>query len=214
MKKRIITILLCIIIIVLIFVVIKYQNTSSKRPQNYIELSQIQSTIDKDKDGIEDQTDILENALVYVDTHPKYKSKYYETGYPDDHYGVCTDVVAFVLKNSGYNLQILLEKDITEHPENYDIDEPDSNIDFRRVKNLYVYFLNNTINLTTDVNDYEEWQGGDIVVFKHHIGIVSDRRNFNNVPYVIHHNDCWQKKYEEDILEKRTDIIGHFRISE
>lgn len=134
MKKRIITILLCIITVVLIFVAFNYQNTSSKRPQNYTELSQIQSTIDKDNDGIDDQTDILENAFAYVDTHPKYKSKYYETGYPDDHYGVCTDVVAFALKNSGYDLQILLEKDINEHPENYDIDESDSNIDFRRVK--------------------------------------------------------------------------------
>ena len=60
----------------------------------------------------------------------------------------------------------------------------------------------------------EQWQGGDIVIFERHIGIVSDRRNKNGVPYVIHHNDPWQTAYEQDILEERTDIVGHYRISE
>lgn len=51
------------------------------------------SNIDKDNDNIDDQTDILNNAKKYVQTKPKYKSKYYGTGYPNDEYGVCTDVV-------------------------------------------------------------------------------------------------------------------------
>ena len=56
-----------------------------------------------------------------------------------------------------------------------------------------------------------DWQGGDIVIFKNHIGIISDRRNKNGIPYVIHH--CpWQFRYEENILERRKDIIGHYRI--
>ena len=62
--------------------------------------------------------------------------------------------------------------------------------------------------------DVEQWQGGDIVIFEKHIGIVSDRRNWDGVPYVIHHNDPWQTAYEQDILEKRTDIVGHYRISQ
>ena len=36
----------------------------------------------------------------------------------------------------------------------------------------------------------------------------------DGVPYIIHHNDPWQAAYEQDILEKRTDIVGHYRISE
>jgi len=63
------------------------------------------------------------------------------------------------------------------------------------------------------VSEIEAWQGGDIVIFERHIGIVSDRRNKNGVPYIIHHNDPWQMAYEQDILEKRTDIVGHYRIS-
>ena len=99
-------------------------------------------------------------------------------------------------------------------PQDYDIDQPDKNIDFRRVKNLKVYFEHAAVSLTTDLSKIEEWQGGDIVIFQDHIGIVSDRRNENGVPYVIHHNSPWQKKYEQDILEKRDDLVGHYRISQ
>ena len=149
-----------------------------------------------------------------MSTHPKYKSRYYETGYPDDGYGVCTDVVAYALKNAGYDLQALVDTDIREHPEEYGITAPDKNIDFRRVRNLKVFFSRNTVKLTTNVSETEQWQGGDIVIFERHIGIVSDWRNKNGVPYVIHHNDPWQTAYEQDVLERRTDIVGHYRISE
>jgi len=40
----------------------------------------IHHLIDKDNDGIDDQTDILNNANNYIKTNPKYKSKYYNTG--------------------------------------------------------------------------------------------------------------------------------------
>ena len=193
-----------------------YQHTSPKRlPDRYgAEIPKVHSSVDKDNDGIDDQTDILQGALDYVASRPKYKSKYYRTGYPNDGYGVCTDVVAFALKNAGYDLMTLVQQDIEANPADYDIDEPDQNIDFRRVKNLRVYFSHSAISLTTDISEIEEWQGGDIVVFKNHIGIVSDRRNENGVPYVIHHNDPWQRTYEEDILEDREDIVGHYRVAE
>ena len=193
-----------------------YQHTSPKRlPDRYgAEIPKVHSSVDKDNDGIDDQTDILQGALDYVASRPKYKSKYYRTGYPNDGYGVCTDVVAFALKNAGYDLMTLVQQDIQANPADYDIDEPDQNIDFRRVKNLRVYFSHSAISLTTDISEIEEWQGGDIVIFKNHIGIVSDRRNENGVPYVIHHNDPWQRTYEEDILEDREDIVGHYRVAE
>lgn len=124
-----------------------------------------------------------------MSTHPKYKSRYYETGYPDDGYGVCTDVVAYALKNAGYDLQVLVDADIREQPQDYMVAEPDANIDFRRVRNLKVFFSHTAFALTTDVSEIEEWQGGDVVIFERHIGIVSDRRNKNGVPYIIHHND-------------------------
>lgn len=171
------------------------------------------SEVDKDGDGIDDQTDILNNVKKYIATNPKYKSKYYGSGYPDDEYGVCTDVVAFGLKEAGYDIMELLNEDVKANRELYDIDVVDKNIDFRRVENLKVYFDNTAISLTTDVNQIEEWQAGDIVVFKNHIGIISDNRNKKGITFVIHHANPYQKNYEEDILENRNDIVGHYRIS-
>lgn len=194
----------------------RYQRTSDERlPDRYgTEIAQLQSSEDKDSDGIDDQTDILQGALAYVSTHPKYKSRYYQTGYPDDGYGVCTDVVAYALKNAGYDLMELVAQDIENNPDGYDIDQPDQNIDFRRVRNLKVYFADTAVPLTTELTEPEQWQGGDIVIFESHIGIVSDRRNADGIPYVIHHNDPFQKTYEQDILQSREDIVGHYRISE
>ena len=171
------------------------------------------SNVDMDNDGIDDQSDILMNTKKYIAKNPKYKSKYYSGGYPDDNYGVCTDVVAFALKESGYNLMELVNEDITNNKDKYDIEVVDKNIDFRRVSNLKVYFGNNAISLSTDINKIEEWQGGDIVLFKKHIGIISDKRNKKGIPFVIHHANPFQLSYEEDILERRNDIVGHYRIS-
>ena len=171
------------------------------------------SSIDKDEDGIDDQTDILNNVRNYIATKPKYKSKYYASGYPDDEFGVCTDVVAFGLKDAGYDLMLLVNEDIKNNQDKYNIETVDRNIDFRRVKNLKIYFDNNALTLTTDVSRIEEWQGGDIVVFEKHIGVVSDKRNKHGVPFVIHHANPYQKYYEEDILEFRDDIVGHYRIN-
>ncbi len=177
------------------------------------DIPDIRSSVDKDQDGIDDQTDILQGARDYIATKPVYKSKYYSTGYPDDGYGVCTDVVANAMRSAGYDLMELVYSDIIANPWAYDIAQPDKHIDFRRVKNLKVYFARTAVSLTTDIYDISQWQGGDIVIFEDHIGIVSDSRNDRGVAYVIHHNGPYQASYEEDILEQRNDLVGHYRIT-
>ncbi|MBQ1682091.1 MULTISPECIES: DUF1287 domain-containing protein [Agathobacter] len=223
MEKRKTLILVIIVSIMLaacsflLFYLLRYQNTSASRMQNKYEgdIIAIRSTVDFDADGVDDQTDILDNAIEYVGTRPKYKSVYYASGYPDDEYGVCTDVVARALLGSGYDLQELVNRDIHEHPEDYDITKPDANIDFRRVKNLKVFFDHTAISLTLDPKEIDQWQGGDIVVYEHHVGIISDRRNRDGIPYLIHHSGEYQRYYEQDMLEKWPGkIIGHYRISE
>lgn len=207
-------IILLIFIIVLVYFLYKANYIPHKKYTNeHFKIETYKSKIDKDNDGIDDQTDILNNTREYIKTNPKYKSKYYGTGYPNDEYGVCTDVVGIALKNSGYDLMELVNEDIKNNREKYDIDVIDKNIDFRRVKNLIIFFKNNTINLTTDINELEEWQGGDIVIFKNHIAIVSDKRNKNGIPFIIHHQSPYQSNYEEDILQYRNDIVGHYRMS-
>ena len=217
MKKKILIIVtnfLIVLIIIVLCVLYRFNYIPHKKYTNEdFNIKTYISKTDKDNDGIDDQTDILNNVRDYIKTNPKYKSKYYATGYPNDEYGVCTDVVAFGLKGAGYDLMNLVNEHIKTNRNLYDIDVIDKNIDFRRVQNLKVYLDNNAIALTNDINKIKEWQGGDIVVFKNHIGIVSDKRNKKGVPFIIHHANPYQRYYEEDILEYRNNIIGHYRIS-
>lgn len=215
MKKIIAPIVLILIIVIIYNVLYRYNIIPHKKYTNeHFNIETYKSSIDKDNDGIDDQTDILENARKYISTKPIYKSKYYSNGYPDDEYGVCVDIPIQGLKGSGYDLMELVDEHIRNNKELYDIDKIDKNIDFRRVRNLLIYFENTAIKLTTDIKKIEEWQGGDIVIFKDHIGVVSNYRNKNGIPFVIHHNKQSERhNYEEDILEYRDDILGHFRIS-
>ena len=64
---------------------------------------------------------MLQSVKDYLATKPKYQSKYY-TGYPDDEYGVCTDVVAFGMLNAGYDLMSLVYDDVWANREMYDIE--------------------------------------------------------------------------------------------
>ena len=217
MKKRIFIIVIFIIISVILVALLYFFNTIPHKQYSNSDfnIETYISSVDKDNDGIDDQTDILNNVRTYIAKKPKYKSKYYETGYPDDEYGVCTDVVANGLKGAGYDLKELVNEDIINNKEKYNIEVIDKNIDFRRVRNLDIYLKNNSISLTKDLSQIEEWQGGDIIVFKDHIGIISDKRNKKGIPFLIHHANPIQVNYEEDVLELygQDYIIGHYRIS-
>ena len=170
------------------------------------------SATDADGDGIDDQTDILASARAYVATNPSYGSAYYAGGWPDDGRGVCTDVVAYALIGAGYDVQTLLDQDVRANPDAYGIEVPDANIDYRRVPNLLVWLTRNATSLTCDTAQIDQWQGGDIVVWDGHIGIVSDVRNASGVPFVIHHWGVMQPSYEEDCLDSWGPVVGHFRI--
>lgn len=206
--------MLCITII---GAILYYTNKPSYTAEDFgIEV--IKSQADKDGDGIDDYTDILLGARAEAERKPKYKSAYYAGGYPPDTEGVCTDVIWRALRNAGYSLKDMVDEDIAQNVSEYPRvgGKPDPNIDFRRVPNLKVYFERNHIILTNDLNQIAEWQPGDIVVFgTTHVGIISDKRNKNGVPYLIHNGG--QPNREEDILElynKYEPISGHYRLRE
>lgn len=172
----------------------------------------IYSDIDYDHDGIDDYTDILIGAKKEAKNHSKYKSAYYNGGYPPKDEGVCTDLVWRALKEAGYSLKDLIDEDIKNNIESYNMTVRDPNIDFRRVVNIQTYLERKTMKLTNDPYDIEKWQSGDIVVFKNHIAIISDKRNHKGIPYIIH--NAGQPNREEDTLirwYKRRGIIGHYR---
>ena len=163
----------------------------------------------------DDYTDILLGARIDAENHPTYNGKYWDNGYPPSDIGVCTDVIWRAFKNAGYNLRAMIDQDIkTSNEQDYHIKTPDSNIDFRRVGNLYVFFHKYAESLTLDISKIEEWQPGNIVVFgsMKHIGIISDKRNKNGEPFLIHNSG--QPFREENVLRKlakKDGITGHFR---
>lgn len=172
-------------------------------------ITTIKSDLDFNRNSLDDYTDILTGARMYLYTNPKYKSDYYEGGYPPLDEGMCTDVIWNAFANAGYSLKDLVDEDIKNNISFYSsINKPDTNIDFRRVEILDVFFKKNSQILTTDTSLIDQWQAGDIVVYKNHIAIVSDKRNKKGIPYILHNNG--QPVKEEDSLQ-RYFIVGHYR---
>jgi uncharacterized protein YijF (DUF1287 family) len=176
----------------------------------------IRSSNDADNDGIDDYSDILEGAKKEARNHSKYRSAYYDGGYPPPNEGVCTDVIWRSLQNAGYNLKEMVDVHISDNVKLYsNIKTPDPNIDFRRVKNLKIFFDYNVIVLINDPSRIEEWMPGDIIIFgSNHIAIVSDKRNKDGIPYIIH--NAGQPNREEDAMLwwwEKHGIKGHYRIN-
>ena len=170
----------------------------------------IYSESDYDNDNIDDYSDFVLGARKDAQKKPKYISKYYEKSYPPSNEGVCTDVIWRAFKQAGYSLRDMMDQDIRNNPSDYpNIKTPDKNIDFRRVINQKVFFQKYGITLTTSTKKIGKWHPGDIVIFEDkHIGIISDRRNKDGIPYVIHNGG--QENREEDYLTKQK-ITGHYR---
>ena len=212
---------LIVIFIIIYFIILGYfvyQNNKITYTAEDFGIETVVSKIDYDNDGIDDYKDILQGAKIEAKNKPTYKSAYYAGGYPPDSEGVCTDVIWRSLKNAGYSLKDMVDKDIKNNVNKYPRvnGKPDPNIDFRRVPNLKVYFERNHKVLTTDLSKIEQWQPGDIVVFgSAHIGIISDKRNDKGTPYLIHNGG--QPIREEDFLEtydKYEPISGHYRLKD
>lgn len=217
MKRNKWLIILAIIVILILGIVyyfLDYYNLISKKYYSGedFNIDYVYSDHDQDKDGVDDYIDLLNGARNFVEQTPKYKSEYYDGGYPPPGIGVCTDVVAAAFLEAGYDLRELVDQDIRAHREAYpEIKVVDKNIDYRRVRNLKIFFDRTAFPLTPDMKQIEKWQGGDIVIFPNHIAVVSDRRNKEGIPYIIHHGG--QPVYEEDALKRyKGSILGHYRI--
>lgn len=222
--KKVIKIMFIVAIILIILLIIgvatyfltqKYKRVYTAKDFN---IKIVYSKIDYNQNGVDDYTDILLGARKDAENHPIYKSVYYKGGYPPENEGVCTDVVWRAFKNAGYDLKSMIDEDIKNHIKDYPAvnGKPDPNIDFRRVRNLKVYFKKICYTLTNNIKEIKEWQPGDIVIFGNsHIGIISDKRNKKGIPYLIH--NAAQPLREEDTLElwdNNTPITAHYRLKD
>lgn len=231
--KLVFWLLLVIIILLVCFILIfnsKYLNMLSdifydqiqEKSPSKLKIEKIVVKSDKDGDGILDLDDILQGARKDAKNKSKYRNAYYQGGYPPDNEGVCTDVIWRAFKNAGYDLKSMVDKDISENVKDYAgvNGEPDPNIDFRRVKNLNVFFKKYGENLTlelkpNDLKNLEQWQAGDIVTFgttqkKEHIAIISDKRRSDGIPYIIHNSGPYTRE-ADDLMHWYPYIIGHYR---
>ena len=215
-KKKLFLLFILAFFLLFLAISIYMMNLFNMFPQKYylakdFGIETIKSEVDFNKNGTDDYTDILLGARKDAENHPVYNGKYYDEGYPPDNIGVCTDVIWRAFKNAGYSLRDMIDNDIKRRPEEYkNIKTRDKNIDFRRDVNLEIFFDEYALTLTSDISEIEEWQPGDIVIFNNgkHIGIVSDKRNANGEPYIIHNGG--QPNREEDYL-KRGNVYKHYR---
>ncbi|MBM6700147.1 DUF1287 domain-containing protein [Bifidobacterium pullorum subsp. saeculare] len=173
------------------------------------------SLVDYDGDGIDDYTDILHGAQADSRARPAYDDGYYQGGYPPADRGACTDVMWRAFRDAGYDLKAMVDADVAADPGSYAAvaPRPDPNIDFRRTGVLDVFLRKYALTLTTDIADHGAWQAGDIVVFEHtrHIGVISDRRDKDGIPFVDH--NMGQQQRENDYLAFRHHmaVTGHYR---
>lgn len=147
---------------------------------------------------------------------PDYVSIAYPGGDVPAETGVCTDVVIRALRECGHDLQKLLHEDMranfSRYPTIWGLRRPDRNIDHRRVPNLQTYFRRHSKAREVSENK-KNYLAGDLVTCTvagrlPHIMIVSDQKNAQGVPLVIHNIGSGTK--EEDRLFD-FPITGHYR---
>jgi len=151
---------------------------------------------------------------------PSYQALDYPGGDVSPERGVCADVVIRALRKShGMDLQKLTHEDMranfSEYPDNWGLKSTDRNIDHRRVLNLRTFLKRSGYDIPVSEN-LEDYRPGDIVTCTlprnlPHIMIVSDRKNDDGVPLVIH--NIGQGTREEDRLFEFKHT-GHFRLPE
>jgi uncharacterized protein YijF (DUF1287 family) len=185
----------------------------------YVKIPDEYSKNDNNHNGIPDAIDLVNGARKEVKSGTKYVDSYYVGGYPPQGEGVCTDVIWRAFKEAGIDLKTLIDNDIAKNTGLYKgvNGKPDPNIDFRRVLNQDVFFSRYCKHLTTDLNannveNLKQWQSGDIVVFiegYEHIAIVSDKRDEDGIPYVIH--NVHPHAAEAKLSWFHNPIHGHYR---
>jgi len=155
-----------------------------------------------------------EHQVVY---DPEYLNIAYPGGDVPDTQGVCSDVIVRSYRELGIDLQKEVHEDMADnfhlYPNLWDLDQPDTNIDHRRVPNLMTFFKRHgqTLPITDNPDDYYP---GDIVTWnlglgKTHIGIVIDEAAWNQKRYKIVHNVGAGPKIDDALF--KWSITGHFR---
>lgn len=177
------------------------------------------------------QLAILDAARQEVGRGVRYSDKYYTIPYPGGDVpadvGASTDLVVRALRAVGLDLQQAIHEDRKQNPDRYPTQRwksrsIDPSIDHRRVANLFVWLQSHAREVTThtDAESLRRFHPGDLVMwgadgnrFPVHVGVVSDRRSDEGVPYVVDLNRKDGTASENHLV---TDwyVRAHFRVTE
>ncbi len=160
---------------------------------------------------------VFQGALLQLEHPARYDDRYVRITYPGgdvpQETGACADVVVRALRHAGFDLQKLIHEDAKSGAYPH-IKTTDPCIDHRRVLNQEVFLRRHGQVLSTVVSakTLDQWKPGDIVSWRlfydrPHVGVVSDTKGPDGVPYVIHNVGVVS---EEDVLTAWR-IAGHFR---
>lgn len=166
--------------------------------------------------------DVVEAARWQVGKTVEYDPAYVGLSYPNGDLsiakGVCTDVVIRALRRARkLDLQQLVHEDMRKHfskyPKIWGLTRADRNIDHRRVPNLKTYFKRRGWSLAVSKKK-QDYHPGDLVTCTvaqrlPHIMIVSDRKDADGVPLIIHNIGSGVKE-ESRLFE--FPITGHYRM--
>lgn len=164
---------------------------------------------------------MLDGAIAQAGVTTGYDPSYVALDYPNgdvpENTGVCSDVVVRAFRKAGVDLQQEIHEDMkaarSEYPNKWGANNPDRNIDHRRVLNLMTYFTRQrkALPISSTAADY---QPGDIIAWEltsgiDHIGIVTNIVSGSEDRYLIVHNIGAGARIE-DVLFAWT-IKGHYR---
>jgi len=161
------------------------------------------------------------SALKLTEQEVNYDPGYFSIDYPNGDIpgdkGVCTDVIIRAYRLIGFDLQKDVHEDMIanfdKYPANWGLNNPDKNIDHRRVPNLMTLFeRKGTVKPIT--NKPEDYTPGDIVCWDlgggvTHIGIVVHLKSDDGLRFLIVHNIGAGQVIEDCLFDYK--IIGHYR---
>ncbi|MDH3404904.1 MAG: DUF1287 domain-containing protein, partial [Acidobacteriota bacterium] len=168
---------------------------------------------------------LVAGALLSVARAPRYDPSYAELAYPGGDVaadrGAAVDVVVRAFRHAGVDLQRAVHEDIVAAPAAYGIEEPDANIDHRRIRNLFTFFERRAATLSTAPDG--DWAPGDVVFWDRnrdgvagHLGILTADRGPSGELLVVHHHrpegEFAGTPGAGDVL-LRWPVVGHFRWS-
>src|SRR2546423_2565737 len=165
---------------------------------------------------------VIDAAIDQVGKTTDYDPSYQKIDYPNGDVplesGVCSDVIVRAFRKANIDLQKDVHEDMksnfSAYPTKWGLNEPDANIDHRRVPNLETYFERKGKSLTITSNS-EDFLPGDIVTWglgnggQDHVGMVVNVWYKPSQRYLIVHNIGGGTMMEDVLFAWK--ITGHYR---